>query len=77
MEIVLQYLDDLDDLVATVGLLSERIRRLALFFVFSLAALMLQLAAVWSALKNPPLALAAALVLCVALALRAEPHPPD
>ncbi len=71
----MQYLDDLDDLVGTVGLLAERIRGLTLLSVFFVLSLVLQLAAVWAAIMNPPLALAAALVLCVALVLNTQPGP--
>ena len=40
MERLLQYLDDLDDLCAMVGLINERLRRftLALFYGLTVAA---------------------------------------
>ena len=75
MEVVLQWLDDLDDLIAGVGLISERIRRffLALFYL-AIASLAL-VAGVLLALRHPPLASATAVILFVTLLYRSVTVP--
>ena len=71
----MQLLDDLDDLIAAVGLISEHIRRffLALFFLgFASLALV---AGVLLALRHPPLASATAVILFVTLLYRSVTVP--
>ena len=75
MECLLQYVDDLDDLLGAVGLLWEGIRR-AVFILF--AAIMVLAATatgVWLALLQPPVAAAASTVLLVALLYRSVTSP--
>jgi hypothetical protein len=67
MECFLQYLDDLDDFYYAVALVWERIRSKLRFALFVGMALTLQLAGVLLALANPPLAVATACLLLVAL----------
>lgn len=70
MERCLQWLDDLDDLVGSIGLATEWLRSLLLTFVFASAALCLQIGGVLLALRHPPLALAAAIIMFVVLLYR-------
>ncbi len=67
MERLVQLLDDLDDLIAAIGLFSETIRNFYLSLLTTCVALAIQAGGVWLALRHPPLALAAALLLFVAL----------
>jgi len=71
MERLAQLLDDLDDLVSTILLLSERIRRYFLTAVMALLGLAIQIGGILLALSQPPLALATALLLFVSLFYRA------
>ncbi len=70
MERLAQLLDDLDDLVSTILLLSERIRRYLLRVLMSMLALALVIGGILLALAQPPLALAFAVVLFVSLLYR-------
>jgi hypothetical protein len=67
MECIVQYLDDLEDLVYAFALKWERIRSKLRFALFIAAAVSLQIFGIFLALSEPPLAmaLAAALVLCL------------
>lgn len=70
MERLLQYLDDLDDLFSTIGLLAERIRSV-LWLLFSAAMVLIVVAGgILLALAEPPLALATAIILFVTLLYR-------
>lgn len=70
MERLLQYLDDLDDLFSTIGLLAERIRSV-LWLLFSAAMVLIVVAGgILLALVEPPLALATAIILFVTLPYR-------
>jgi len=60
MEVLVQYLDDLEDLFYAAALKAERILQAFRFFVFMTASAILQLFGIFIALKNPPLAVAAA-----------------
>lgn len=77
MERLLQYMDDIDDLVGTFGLVYERLRRILLtiltllVFVISIGSGLLL--AAW----HPPIALATCLLLFVALLYRAVTAPPS
>jgi hypothetical protein len=75
MERVMQWLDDLDDLVAMVGLLSERFRNAAYSLLLTTVGLTVQIGGVLLALAHPPLALATALLLAVLLLYRSATSP--
>ena len=71
MERLLQYMDDLDDLVGVVGLSIESIRRLA-YRLAAMAGSMLALAGgFFLALRHPSAALIVGLLLLIVLAHRA------
>ena len=70
MERLAQLLDDLDDLVSMVLLLSERLRRYILAALRALVVLAIQIGGILLALAQPPLALAFALLLFVSLFYR-------
>ncbi len=71
MEVLVQYLDDLEDLIYAAALKAERILQAFRFFLFMAASAILQLFGIFIALKNPPLAVAAASLLLVGMLLRA------
>jgi hypothetical protein len=66
----MQWLDDLDDLIAAIRLLGERIRSFFLAMMFLATSLLVQVAGVLLALRHPPLALATAMILFVILMYR-------
>jgi hypothetical protein len=70
LERLLQYFDDLDDLVSSIGLLAERIRNTSLTLVFLGFSLLLQIGGIALALLHPPLALGTALIMFVTLLYR-------
>lgn len=65
MEFLLQWLDDLDDLVAAVALLGERLRRAVRGMLVLAAALGIQAAGMLLAFSRPPLAMALVCLLTV------------
>lgn len=67
MERLVQYLDDLDDLIFAIALKAERIRMAISFFLFVVTAATLQVACVLIALRHPPIALAIAALLTVSV----------
>ncbi|MBT8087302.1 MAG: hypothetical protein KJO46_04675 [Gammaproteobacteria bacterium] len=70
MERILQYLDDIDDLVGALGLFYEPLRRL-LLKLLSLAAGVLALSAAFLlTVSHPPVALGLGLLLVAALIYR-------
>ena len=75
MERLLQYLDDLDDLFAAIGLLAERIRRVLWLTFVSVVALVVEAGGILLALEEPPLALATAILLFVTLLYRSVTVP--
>ncbi len=75
MEKVLQYLDDLDDLVGAFGLIAERLRAVFWLLVFVSLAAVMACGAVMLALAEPPLALATAAMLFVILLYRTVTQP--
>ena len=75
MECLIQWIDDLDDLVGVFGLARERIRSFVLAFVFAAASLTLQIGGVLLALSHPPLALATAILMFVTLLYRSVTTP--
>jgi hypothetical protein len=58
VERLLQYLDDLEDLIYAAPLIAEQLRRAIQRILFLLASIVLQIAGVILALSHPPLALA-------------------
>jgi amino acid permease len=77
MERLLQYLDDLDDLFSTIGLLAERIRSV-LWLLFSAVVVLIVVAGgILLALTEPLLALATAIILFVTLLYRSVTVPAD
>ncbi|MDH3989036.1 MAG: hypothetical protein OEV34_07905 [Gammaproteobacteria bacterium] len=75
MECFVQYLDDLEDLYYAVALIWERIRTRVRFAVFVIASLALQVFGVFIALNSPPIAVAIASLLLVALLYRGAVSP--
>ncbi len=67
MERLIQWLDDLDDLVYMAGLIGERFRRALRSLLMTCFALSIQIGGVLLALRHPPLALAVAMLLFVSL----------
>ena len=74
MEVLVQYLDDLEDLLYAIALLTEKIRNVVQFFLFMAAALTLQLLGVLIALVSPPMAVAVASLLMVGMLYRGVVH---
>jgi len=75
MELLLQYLDDLDDLYGAFGLAWERVRR-TLLKLFSMAMILaVAAAAITLALSHPPIALATSTMLFVILLYRSVTVP--
>jgi hypothetical protein len=72
---VVQWLDELDDLIAAIGLVSERIRNFFRALSFLAFSLFVQCAGVLLALRHPPLALATAMLLFVTLLYRSVTVP--
>lgn len=70
MECLLQYLDDIDDLVGAIGLVYESLRRVTLALAILATSLVLVASGVVLALVSPPMALAACIVLLLALLYR-------
>jgi apolipoprotein N-acyltransferase len=70
MERLLQYLDDIDDLVGALGLLGERIRGLLLATVTLLACLIAAVSVVLFTLAHPPTALPIGALLVLTLVHR-------
>jgi hypothetical protein len=75
MERVLQYWDDLDDIVGAIGLIAEYLRNLVLFTLCVLLIGSLQLGGILIALNEPPLAMAIATILIVTLFYRSATNP--
>jgi hypothetical protein len=67
MERLVQWLDDLDDLVYMAGLFSERFRRGLRSLLMTIFVLIIQIGGVLLALRHPPLAMAIAMLLFVSL----------
>lgn len=67
MERLIQWLDDLDDLVYMFGLVGERLRRGLRSLLMTGFLLTIQIGGVLLALRNPPLAMATAMLLFVSL----------
>jgi hypothetical protein len=75
MERLIQLLDDIDDLISMLGLVSERIRNTAVSLILACTGLAIQAGGIMLALKHPPLALATAILLFVSLLYRQVTSP--
>ena len=75
MERVLLWLDDLDDLFGTVGLLAERMRRVFMALARVVTLVFISTCGVYAALTEPPLGLAVAILLFVFLLYRSVTQP--
>ncbi|MGB5255700.1 MAG: hypothetical protein WBN07_16690 [Woeseiaceae bacterium] len=75
MECLLQYLDDIDDMVGALGLVFESIRRILLGLCAALLSASMIASGVWLALLHPPLALATCMLLFVTLLYRTVTSP--
>ncbi len=71
MERLLQYLDDLEDLIYAAPLVAEQLRRAIQRILFLLGSICLQVAGVVLALSHPPLALAVVMLSLVGMLFRA------
>jgi hypothetical protein len=70
MEVIIQYLDDLEDLIYALALKWERIRRFVRCALFIATSLSFQLFGIFLALFSPPLAVAVAALLLVGMLYR-------
>ncbi|MFQ5547147.1 MAG: hypothetical protein ACE5FV_02555 [Woeseia sp.] len=75
MERLIQYLDELEDLVCAAPLIAEQLRRAIQRILLLLGFVGLQAAGVILAQKHPPLALAVVAVLAVGLLFKAVVKP--
>ena len=75
MERVLQYLDDVDDLLGAFGLIAERLRNVLWVATFLALGGIAAYGAVILALAEPPLALAMAVMMFVILMYRSVTRP--
>ena len=75
MEIIAQWLDDLDDMISSLRLLSERFRSFCRALIFLTASFIAQIAGILLALEHPPLASATATILLVTLMYRSATAP--
>ena len=72
---MIQWLDDLDDIVGVIGLAAERIRRIFVAIGLTIAAFLLQLGGILLALSHPPVALATVIIMFVTLLYRSVTNP--
>ena len=70
MELIVQYLDDLEDLFYAFALKWERIRRTIRFALFIIMSVSFQLLGIFLALSIPALAVATASLLMVGMLYR-------
>jgi len=75
VERILQWLDDLDDLLGAVGLLTERLRHFAVALARLTALSCVTACGIFAALSEPPLGLAVAMLLFVLLLYRGVTRP--
>ena len=75
MERLLLYLDDLDDLYGTFGLVWEKLRQVLIRLLTTSLLLGVASLAIWLALLHPPIALATSTVLFVILLYRSVTSP--
>ena len=74
MEVLVQYLDDLEDFFYAIALLAEKIRNAVQFFLFMAVSITLQLLGIFIALVSPPMAVAVASLLMVGMLYRGVVH---
>ena len=77
MERIVQYLDELEDLVCAVLTLRERIRRALQFVAVIATSVSLQVLGVMLALAQPPLALAAVSLMVVGMLYKSVVSPAE
>lgn len=79
MERILQYWDDVDDIIGACALYEERARRFMLFSLYTVLIAGLQIGGIVLAIYRPPIALATATILLVTLMYRSvtSPHIPS
>lgn len=75
MECLLQYLDDLDDLYGTFGLVWEKLRRITLKLISLAMVMAVAACGISLALAHPPIALATSTALFVTLLYRSVTAP--
>ncbi len=75
MERIAQLLDDLDDLISAIGLVSERIRKFLLALLATGSTIALQVGGILLGLAHPPIAMALALILFVLLLYHSVTNP--
>ena len=75
VERILQYLDDLEDIIFAVPLIAEQLRRAIFRILFLLGSICLQIAGVVLALFHPPLAMAVVVLLLTGMLFRAAVIP--
>ena len=71
----MQLLDELDDVVAAIRLISERIRGFLLLLSLLVVSALAPIAGILLALRHPPIAMATAMILFVTLIYRAATMP--
>jgi len=75
VERILQYLDDLDDLIGIFGLLAERVRSILVSVALLVILVIAAVVGIFIALSKPPLGLAVVILLFVTLLYRAVTAP--
>ena len=75
MERLVQYLDDIEDLIYAAPLIAERLRQAIHCIIILLCSIVLQAAGVALALRHPPLGLAVVSLLSVGWLFRAAVVP--
>ena len=75
MERIVQYLDELEDLVCAILTVEERIRRALQILFVLVTSLLLQALGILLALSQPPLALAAVSLLIVGMMYKSVTSP--
>lgn len=75
MERIVQYLDELEDLVCAMLTIKERIRRALQILFVLVTSLLLQALGILLALSQPPLALAAVSLLIVGMMYKSVTSP--
>jgi len=75
MEIFMQWLDELDDVIAAMRLVSERVFGFLLSLSLLAMSILAPIAGVLLALRHPPLAMATAMILFVTLLYRSVTEP--
>ena len=77
MERVVQFFDDIDDLISMLGLVVERLRKALRYMLLAMVSVALPAGGVALALLHPPVALGTALLLFVSLFYHVVTSPPQ